>query len=477
MKSSQRSRNSIGSKSSSKHDMSNRGVNSGTSIISGGTSVRTNSSAYKKRTMIAKTVGQRVPSFPNVEGVNHVTKMKREHIVSPHVESYNYFLENGVAEAIKDMLPMDVKIDDELYIRMYYNGLQIGHPTKKDDLSVDGKLTPREAREREMSYTANIVANISISVNNDQQSFNISSRLGDLPIMVMSERCHLNSMTTSQLLAMKEEPNEVGGYFIVNGIERVIRLLQVQRRNFAMAIERNSYKNRGASYSDKGVAMRCVRPDQSSVTITLHYLNNGSATLRFVLRKQEFLLPVMIVAKALVNISDKEFYDRVIKGDHSNTFLSTRLELLLRDAKNFSVFTRAQARAYLGSLFRQYLPITDKSSDEDAGELLLLRYIFVHTNNFNQKLDCLIHMICKLYTFAQGKCVADNADAIMNHEILLPGHLLTMYLKEKMEETLLSIKSAMVKEYRINSAKAVSEFKVINCTYSLRYLLIICDVL
>lgn len=43
---------------------------------------------------------------------------------------------------------------------------------------------------------------------------------------------------------MKEESTEVGGYFIVNGLERVVRLLQVPRRNYASAIERSSYKNR-----------------------------------------------------------------------------------------------------------------------------------------------------------------------------------------------------------------------------------------
>lgn len=71
--------------------------------------------------------------------------------------------------------------------------------------------------------------------------------------------------------------------------------------------------SRGAYYSDKGVSMRCVRSDQSSVTVTLHFLTNGGATLRFVLRKQEFLLPVILVAKALVNISDKELFDRIVR--------------------------------------------------------------------------------------------------------------------------------------------------------------------
>lgn len=169
--------------------------------------------------------------------------------------------------------------------------------------------------------------------------------------------------------------------------------------------------------------MRSVRSDQSSVTITLHYLNNGSSTLRFVLRKQEFLIPVIMIAKALINISDKEFFDRVVQGtykfivsyrsdktlctcigDTSNTFITTRIELLLRDAKSFNIFTMSQARSYLGSLFRNFLPISDRYSDEEAGELLIQRYIFVHisSNNYQGKFECLLHMLRKLYCFAEG---------------------------------------------------------------------------
>lgn len=39
------------------------------------------------------------------------------------------------------------------------------------------------------------------------------------------------------------------------------------------------------------------------------------------------------------------------------------------------------------------------------------------------KFECLLHMCRKLYSFVQGRCVADNADALSSHELLLPGHL------------------------------------------------------
>jgi len=47
------------------------------------------------------------------------------------------------------------------------------------------------------------------------------SSLGVLPIMVLSNRCRLRGKSALELQACKEEVNEFGGYFIVNGIERV----------------------------------------------------------------------------------------------------------------------------------------------------------------------------------------------------------------------------------------------------------------
>ena len=231
------------------------------------------------------------------------------------------------------------------------------------------------------------------------------------------------------------------------------------RRNYAAAIERSSYKNRGPTYSDKGVAMRCVRKDQSSVTLTLHYLTNGGATLKFVLRKQEFLLPVVIVAKSLMDITDKELHDRLLAGDTSNTFLSARLEVLLRDAKQRKLRNRDSCRAFWGARFRQYLPITEDTSDADAGKLLILRYFFVHTDKFQEKLECLLHMMRKLFCFAEGKCSQDNADALSSHELLLPGHLLTMILKEKLDEALQGTKQALTRDYNINKKKMLPQLR------------------
>lgn len=142
---------------------------------------------------------------------------------------------------------------------------------------------------------------------------------GGLPIMLQSNRCHLNKLSPAELVQCKEESDEVGGYFIVNGIEKLIRMLIVQRRNHPMAIVRPSFANRGASYSQYGIQIRCVRPDQTSQTNVLHYLNDGQVTFRFSWRKNEYLVPVIMILKALCDTSDREIFDGIIGSDTKNS--------------------------------------------------------------------------------------------------------------------------------------------------------------
>lgn len=98
-----------------------------------------------------------------------------------------------------------------------------------------------------------------------------------------------------------EEANELGGYFIVNGIERIIRLLINTRRHYIMGMVRGAYARRGPTFTEFATAIRCVARDESSMTVRTHYMTNGSARLSFVLRRQEFFIPVRALSLRCVS--------------------------------------------------------------------------------------------------------------------------------------------------------------------------------
>lgn len=314
-------------------------------------------------------------------------------------------------------------------------------------------IFPAECRERHATYRGKLRAQIEYKLNDGAWQQEIQE-LGPLPIMLKTSRCHLEKYTPAQLVQHKEESEELGGYFIVNGIEKVIRMLIVSRRNFPLAIVRSSFTNRGRRYTKYGIQIRSVRPDQSPQSNVLHYLSDGNITFRFSWRKNEYLVPVMMILKMLVETNDREIFEGLtgtsLGGNIENTFMTDRVELLLRTYKDYKLQGKSKTRSYLGGKFRPVLGVSDDMSDEEVGAEFLRRIVLVHlgtgahTESHNHdKFKLLLFMIRKLYTLVAGDCSADNPDALSNQEVLLPGFLYGMIIKERLDEWLRGIQRAI----------------------------------
>ncbi|KAL8830982.1 MAG: hypothetical protein Q9191_001131 [Dirinaria sp. TL-2023a] len=392
--------------------------------------------------------------------------------LQPHLGSFNALFEDRLINAALQDIGTKVYLDrvvepgtgrGEPQIKRQCNRLRVKirdvyldraalPPTNKVSTK-NRKIFPAECRERHATYRGKLRARVAYRVN-ESDWIETDREMGHLPIMVKSNRCHLEHCTPAQLVLHKEEAEELGGYFIVNGIEKLIRMLIVPRRNYPMAIIRTSFVKRGKEYSKYGVQIRCVRPDQTSQTSVLHYLNDGNVTFRFSWRRNEYLVPVVMLLKALAETNDREIFQELIGPCSSNevqdNFITERLEILLRTYKEYGVHGQAEARSYLGSRFRPVLGMPHDVPDYEVGTELLRRVVLVHLGNVEvtpsqdkDKFRMLLFMIKKLYALVAGDCEVDNPDAISSQEILLPGFLYGMILKEKLEEWLKSISSVL----------------------------------
>ncbi|KAM9904683.1 hypothetical protein OXX69_007471, partial [Metschnikowia pulcherrima] len=371
--------------------------------------------------------------------------------VAPHIGSFNALTEGpdggllnvGVkdigAKTVFDSSDPD-RLGNKLSIRV--DSVSLARPLvpPTDKLSVNRKTFPSECRERMSSYRAKLVMKLSWSVNDGPEESETRDG-GNVPIMLKSNRCHLEKMSPKQLVDAKEESDELGGYFIVNGIEKLVRMLIVQRRNHPMALIRPSFGNRGASYTKFGVQIRCVRPDQTSQTNVLHYLKDGNVTFRFSWRKNEYLVPAVMILKALMETSDRDIFDGIVAADTSNSFLTDRLELLLRTYKRYNLHSKNETLAYLGDKFRIVFGATPDVSDIEVGKEVLRRIVLVHLTDNADKFRMILFMIRKLYTLVAGDCAPDNPDATQHQEVLLGGFLYGMIIKEKIDEYLQSIQT------------------------------------
>ncbi|KAI9886360.1 MAG: DNA-directed RNA polymerase I subunit RPA2 [Watsoniomyces obsoletus] len=390
--------------------------------------------------------------------------------IQPQIDCFNALLEkNGLLEhAVRD-IGTKVFLDGEsgdparnrLSIRLKEVFIEKPQLPASNKFSTRNRhIFPAECRERHATYRGRMRAQLEYRVNEDPWK-EVVRDLGLIPILLKSNRCHLEKYAPAALVERKEDSEELGGYFIVNGIEKLIRMLIVARRNYPMAIVRSSFVNRGQSYTQYGVSIRSVRPDQTSQTNVLHYLDDGNITFRFSWRKNEYLVPVVMILKALVETNDREIFEGLVGQAGSeivqNTFLTDRVELLLRTYKAYGLYSRAKTRAYLGEKFKVVLGVPESLSNERAGTEFLRKIVLPHLNSDRSregqdvnKFQLVLFMIKKLYALVAGDCSADNPDALQNQEILMGGFLYAMILKERLEEWLSSIPTVMRDWFRRN---------------------------
>jgi len=146
--------------------------------------------------------------------------LKREGVSKQHLNSFDEFIEKGLQEIIDEI--GDIEIENAEYpYKIRLDKIKL-NPARMMEL--DGSIThitPAEARLRNVSY----VCPLMMGANIIEDGKILESRpihVGDLPVMVRSHACKLYGFNEQKLIEYGEDPQDPGGYFIINGSERVI---------------------------------------------------------------------------------------------------------------------------------------------------------------------------------------------------------------------------------------------------------------
>ncbi len=146
--------------------------------------------------------------------------LKREGIARQHLNSFDEFLENGLQQIIQEVNQIDIENAEYPY-KIQLEKIKLQQPRM---MELDGSIThvtPAEARLRNISYVAPIMMEISVIEDNKMLEKRFI-HVGDMPVMVKSNACILHSFNEQKLIDYQEDPRDPGGYFIINGSERVI---------------------------------------------------------------------------------------------------------------------------------------------------------------------------------------------------------------------------------------------------------------
>lgn len=400
---------------------------------------------------------------------DRVAFLKR--IVAPHVDSFNFAMGPGlmqVAELLDPVLvrgPPD-KDGSSTLIALRVHSLSVQKPTvntntagqKKSGITMN--VYPTQCRRAGAAYQGELHAAFTVVLDN-QDSFDIPvQRIARVPIMVASNRCHLFQKTRKELVALGEEEYEVGGTFIINGGEKVVRLVVVPRSNHPISAKRDKNAARGPFFSDLSLSYRSLRKDLSTFTLHFHLLRSGAVRLRLTLNRNEFFIPVGVLMRALLptGTSDREIYQLLVGTDCQDAALCSSAIAIIKELSERSTsflekdsepfvnpaVSRAAATAFLGRTFKAAIRLDDPSiSNLQAGIAFLRQYILVHLSvgayesqddalDFS-KADLIVLLVRKLVSTSTGDVEVDNADALSHQALMPPGQLYLTLLKEKLE--------------------------------------------
>jgi DNA-directed RNA polymerase subunit B len=148
-------------------------------------------------------------------------------LVRQHLDSFNEFIDHGLQEVIDEVGEIPIEVPESPY-KVKLGQIWIIDPqtriTGPYATEVDGtkhEIYPMEARLRNLTYAAPIALEMTPVIDGREQDTELVY-IGNIPVMLKSKLCFLSQLSREELIACGEDPDDPGGYFVVNGSERVI---------------------------------------------------------------------------------------------------------------------------------------------------------------------------------------------------------------------------------------------------------------
>ena len=358
-------------------------------------------------------------------------------MVRSQVDSFNRFIEHYIHSVVDETPPLEFKMEskDPSDKRDYGVIIKFGQIVITDPYvqEVDGTrsvMTPNIARTRSLTYSSTSYIKIQRTVyrwngkeKTDEIKDEVQCELGDIPVMLQSKLCVLSKYDKIQLGECEEDE---GGYFIVNGGEKVIvaqeRINMNQIYIFKKPLK-NCFEAQIRSVADRSYKLglvfyiRCYKiPPRDSIA-------KIGPILRVTIPYCKYDIPITIFFRALGITSDKKIIEHICYGT-SDMELLNELRPSLEDGS--SVYTQEQALDLIGSAcVAPGMPLETRLSY--ARKIIreeCLPHMGITDENNIKKAYFVGYMVNKLLLTNMGKREIDDRDHFANKRMDTAGALL-----------------------------------------------------
>ena len=397
-------------------------------------------------------------------------------LVAHHLDSYNDFFSKGIFQIFRENNPIrfiersDEKTDKRNQCSLYLGGkdgtkLYFGKPVIYDNLDdanikkpYSHYMYPNIARLRNMTYGITIHYDVDVEFTyykDDQKIENTITLekiyLGKFPIMLHSNLCILKGLSTEAAFNLGECRNDKGGYFIIEGKEKVI----ISQEKFAnnMLYVRQFKEDDLYSYSAE---IRSVSEDASKpirytsvklVAPDARYSNNQIVVDIPNVRKP---IPLFIVFRALGIISDKDIIQHCLLDMQKNHEMIDLFIPSIHDAN--TIFAQKPALEFIATFTKR---------QTISGVLdILMNYFLPHVGEDNLLdkayfIGFMVNRVLKVFTKQEKPT---DRDSFLFKRVETSGSLIYQLFREYYLIQKRSISLTMDKEYYYHVGKYRDNF-------------------
>lgn len=335
--------------------------------------------------------------------------LKREGIARQHLNSYDEFLERGLQSIIDEVGQIEIESAEYPY-KIQLGKLKLQQARM---MELDGSIThiaPMEARLRNVTYASPVMLEASV-VEDGKILESRFVHIGDMPLMVRSNACILHNLSDQKLVEHGEDPNDPGGYFIINGSERVIVGLEDLSYN-KIIVDKEIV---GGNVVFKAKVYSSIVGYRAKLELIMK--NDGLIVAK--IPGSPVDIPVVTLMRALGLESDREIAAAVSLVDDIQDELEASFE------KSGDVPTAKDAIVYIS---KRIAPgMLEEFQIKRAETLLdwgLLPHLGKHPDNRKEKSQFLGEAACKLIELKLGWLTPDDKDHYGNKVIKFAGQML-----------------------------------------------------
>ena len=351
-----------------------------------------------------------------------------------HIESFNNFIFHGIKQVI-DSNPIMFTTSKNKNIKISLDNIYIPKPFIYDEYRKIHNITPHDCRKKNLTYSSPIYISV-IHYQDNVPNYIDRIILAHIPIMVKSMKCSLLKNTE---ITNDECMNDPGGYFIINGIDRVLVSQQRNTYNCVQVFQdKDKYKYRSEIRSmsedtnHSVLVQTFITSNGNNILISLPFIKN---LISIILVFISFGITKEYIIEKLFNLENDLEIRKKIKYS---------IEHMFREQKDIiDKNSIDEILIQIGSQGTKLNSTNTESMKEYARQILDIE-LFPHLGIFsstNEKVDLLIYMMYKLFSVYHGKINSDDRDNLINKRFENSGILVYELFKSLFRSCIIDIEN------------------------------------